>query len=165
MKHVEDSDTERLIDRAFEHDRMRIHEPANTPSASLMQKLTSGAPPPVARLGLFGSAAAKWAIVLALGSATASVLYFMLGTPTTSPTLIQTPHRPDAVIERNESPTGLGTSTPSKQPMQTHSFKSLSSEVSQPSSSTISEDSLLRQQVAHPTITSALDSARLTIHR
>jgi hypothetical protein len=166
MKHVEhsDSETQRLIERAFERDRMRLNAPPNAPSASLMQKLASGAPPAVIRpLGLFGSAAAKWVIALALGSAAAGVAYFARDThPTVPVSQIQQP-----VHSITPSQQGTGQST-------------LKSGLTQPAAplavsrhaplrgrprSAISEDSLLREEVANPTVYPAPDSARITIHR
>ncbi|HET6401067.1 MAG TPA: hypothetical protein VFH95_06665 [Candidatus Kapabacteria bacterium] len=182
MKQAEhsNSETEHLIDRAFERDLQRLPEPPATPSARLLQKLAATPHLPVAHsFGWLGSVTAKWLIVLALGSATAGVAYFALHTNSHSSSasssvpsprgMLPPVQRPPSVSAADTTHSMAGTAddrssaVPSlKPPMLPKSVPAITPHRN--ARTAISEDSLLREEIAHPTITLAPDSAKTTIH-
>jgi hypothetical protein len=168
MKQAEhsNSETEHLIDRAFERDLQRLPEPPNAPSIRLLQKLAAAPHVPVAHsFGWFGSMTARWLIALALGSATAGVAYFTLHTKSPVASVAIPPvqrSQPMSATDTTHSMTRTADGRSSTVPTPKPSVSAIAP--NRVARTAISEDSLLREEIAHPTVTPAPDSAKTTIH-
>ena len=166
-----DSDTERLIEQAFERDLARLRAPSNAPPTRLLKKISEPATPTAKPpAGIFGSSAAMWLVIVALGSLAAGIVYFTSNSKPTDPvkTVQQSRNSMAQVdtVKRDSIRQLRGATRSVKKPTLLPDAKPSSRENSgSPSTSErISEDSLLRLKVAHPAIIEGPDSARTTIH-
>lgn len=165
MKNVTNSDTDRLIEQAFEHDRSRFPAPPDSPPADLLKKFSSVSHTVAPHAwGIFGSVGTPWMIGAALVFVAAvGITYFSLREKPTASSHINPPApHVQAIIPETSSITRSGT-VPSSHSAPIHSEHRYAP-MAMPKPA-VSEDSILREEIAHPTVIPAPDTARTTIHR
>ncbi len=160
MKHGPLSETDRLIERALQHDRARLPESASSPAPQLLRRFSSRIGPSDHASLLSGSIVSKLAIASAIGLVSAGVVYFAANQkPAVSPRPVPrhsvTIHSVDSATPPNKPVFSALPHTPEAK------VRHRAAAVPKPM---ISEDSLLRQEVARPIVIPPSDTARTTIH-